>query len=318
MVIQLKFLNNQCDCGSGRFSRMLSTRDFGFRSTDVETDILRCVACGTVFPAQFPTTDSLGAAYADYYTAVEPNRNTVFRRAIRALTKRYVSRHLPPGARSVLDYGCGSGSYLESLDLELRYGTDITPASGSFVWVDLKDLDRLPIQFDWITLAHVLEHLTEPDDAMKVVVEHLAPGGGVWIATPNADSFLFDAFGTYARDIDFPRHRQIYSRRRLTTYLSEFGLEVTFHAPPRLNAFLNYLFTVRVTLADRSRPALRRWGHIVRGSAAVIAHLLWPSADRSPELIVIARRADDALPGKRQPPIAGHTGMQLRQPRPAI
>jgi len=107
-----------------------------------------------------------------------------------------------------------------------------------FTQVDDRNLESMG-PFDWVTLGHVIEHVADPDDLFKRLGAALAPGGALWIATPNAESFLIAAIGSLARDIDFPRHVHLFSMDGLTQRLATAGLRVCLLPAPRLNALLN-------------------------------------------------------------------------------
>jgi len=209
-------------------------------------------------------------------------------------------RDLPVGAERVLDYGCGSGAYLRLIaggrpGLKL-FGTDRfppPPLPPGVEWLALEQVEAAG-PFDWITLAHVVEHVAEPLALLERLARVLAPdGGGIWIATPNADSFIMDAAGSWARDIDFPRHREVFTARGLTRILARSGLDVTPVAPPIINAALNTWSTLRNVLADRSAGVVSRAWAFCKTSLALAGHALQPTPRRmatSPELIMICRR----------------------------
>jgi SAM-dependent methyltransferase len=151
-----------------------------------------------------------------------------------ALTDRWV-RHVRrgPGANRILDAGCGNGVYLlrmramgfdvrgidvdaVAVDQAVRAGLDVSRAT-------LADLDPAEEKFDAITLGHVIEHLPDPTAAMRQAHELLAPGGMLWIATPNVDAAAHGAFGRNWYAIDPPRHLVLFSREALRSVLANAG-----------------------------------------------------------------------------------------------
>ncbi|MEO8926959.1 MAG: methyltransferase domain-containing protein [Caulobacteraceae bacterium] len=266
--------------------------------------MVRCEDCGALYPDAWPADDGAARAiYAGYYTA--PRRRCPWRAWFRRLTdwtrRPYLDRGAPADARTILDYGCGAGDYLARFADRAGFGTDlIAPETGAvaFTWLAPGEIGKAA-PFDWITLGHVLEHLAEPAAVLARLAARLAPGGGLWIATPNADSFLFTAAGPCARDIDFPRHREIFSRRGMERLAAGAGLTCQFASPPRLNAVLNTAATVRNILRDSERGVAVRAGLALRTLLALAVHLAEarPSRDRdSPELIAICRRAASDIP----------------------
>jgi SAM-dependent methyltransferase len=105
-----------------------------------------------------------------------------------------------PAAVSVLDVGCGCGDTARLLlarDPHKRiFGITASSAEAEIArreleacWVaDLEDelpASALQQQFDVVILAHVLEHLREPERVLKRLICCLKPGGSCVIAVPN-------------------------------------------------------------------------------------------------------------------------------------
>lgn|GEM_PF-6753573 len=288
---------NACSCPGPTPARVLfEIRDLNFAATRVRSRMVRCEACGALYPRDIPTDDAARSAYAGYYTVAKPRGR--LRRWLRSLMertrRRYLDRGTPAEARRILDYGCGAGGYLARFAGRACFGSDLTPPTDkpiAFAWLDVDAIDAAA-PFDWITLGHVLEHLAKPADTLSRLAAALSPAGGLWIATPNADSFLFAVAGPWARDVDFPRHREIFSRRGLGRLAAEAGLICQFASPPHLNAVLNTASTLRNILRDRDGGWAARIGAAVRTVLALTIHLAKgrPARDRdSPELIVICR-----------------------------
>jgi len=171
---------------------------------------------------------SLPKAYRDYYTGRPPRPRRGFgpRAGLNRTRRDYLRRALPGEARRVLDFGCGSGAFLALIaavrpDAEL-FGTDFhppPPGRTDFEWL-APDALEAAAPFDWITLGHVIEHVADPSALVSRLAGLLAPGGGLWISTPNADGFLTGAAGAWSRDIDIPRHRAVFTRGALGRLLA--------------------------------------------------------------------------------------------------
>lgn len=212
----MDWITNRCSCDDNPSAvSLFRIRDLNFRATPQESNLMRCVACGALYPDIFPAAASIGEAYREYYT--EPQGRAPWRASLRKLVDRsrsdYLDRRTPRAARRILDYGSGAGDYLARMarfcaksDL---VGADRGEAPGSslpYTWLGLEGIASVP-RFDWVTLGHVLEHVDDPGRLLTNLATVLEPDGGLWIATPNACSFLFEAAGAWARDVDFPRHR---------------------------------------------------------------------------------------------------------------
>ena len=301
---------NTCVCGGPSVSALCVARDFNMGATDRQSVILACRECGGLHPAIFPDADARPAAYRDYYTGARPARFwRSWPRQIADATRRgYLDRQTPAAARRVLDYGCGAGAYLARMTRRnpapACAGTDALKPDDNgqaFAWLSASEvLAARP--FDWITLGHVVEHLDDPAAAVRLLADKLLLDGGLWIATPNAASFIIASAGPWARDIDFPRHRQIFSRKGLEQLLAGAGLSARFLPAPRLNALLNVASTLGNIAGDRSASRRDRAAAALTTIVRLLAHLASPASRRSinaPELVAVCAREDMAAAIRR-------------------
>jgi SAM-dependent methyltransferase len=299
----MKFLKNKCDCGNDELALSLFfAEDYNFNTMNEKSMMMRCVGCGSLFPEMFPDSNLLSKAYSCYYTKNKTRNGfrKIVRKFIDATRSSHVLRNLPGDARVVLDYGCGSGEYLGML-LEkgcraTLFGTDITKPNfgvvNKFNWLSLDEFSKIRQQYDWITLSHVIEHLPEAESVLHQLRTSCRNDGGVWLSTPNSDSLLIKIFHEYARDIDFPRHRQIYSRIGLVRKLSDCGFEVRSIPSPRVDVLLNYVSCARNLLRANNLSAIRKLRILGVGMLYSLLHILKPSAWRmadAPELVVVAK-----------------------------
>jgi SAM-dependent methyltransferase len=123
---------------------------------------------------------------------------------------------------SLLDLGCSSGLFLESLprDSWKLFGIEMSAdcaktaeaRTGAKVFVgNILDAPFPPESFDVITCFDVLEHLYEPRRVMARVCEWLKPGGFFYVQVPNVDSAEARVFGSYWHGLELPRHLFHYS-----------------------------------------------------------------------------------------------------------
>src|SRR5262249_55008638 len=106
-------------------------------------------------------------------------------------------RHLRKGT-ALLDVGCGNGEMLARMARAGRtvdggepdpVAAQVARDAGIPVTVaPLEEADLAPNHFDAVTMSHVLEHLHDPAAALANCRRALAPGGHLWIATPNLGS----------------------------------------------------------------------------------------------------------------------------------
>lgn len=149
---------------------------------------------------------------------------------------RHIPR-LPRGLGSLLDVGCGHGSFLglaRSCGWDV-VGLDPDPEAaanaakqGLTVHVGgIEYFDGMNELFDVITLNHVIEHVYEPVKVLKACYTLLKPGGQLWLETPNINSFGHARFQKYWRGLETPRHLVIFNRHSL----SQAFIDAGFSAP---------------------------------------------------------------------------------------
>jgi SAM-dependent methyltransferase len=278
----MEWRTNDCVCGGRNSAVLFQAGDSNFHTTDAASSIRRCADCGSVFPEIFPSERTLGDAYASYYTETSRREDSWLKRALRSSPRMrsYTARNEDASVVSLLDYGCGSGDFLAAARAPEKYGVDVSMAYGDFTWLSTSELAASELQFDLITFGHSLEHIGDPDAVLGVLASKLAPGGRIWIATPNAKSFLLAIFRDLARDVDFPRHRIVFSREALAALCAKHGLSVRFERSPRLNSVMNFIYCARVA---RRRPL-----RTLHALLVLAAHVIWPSLGTDPEIIAIA------------------------------
>jgi SAM-dependent methyltransferase len=190
--------------------------------------LVRCVSCGLVRqdpPAHAPYED----AEDPDYLAEEPGLRATFRK-----TLERIERHRRPPGR-FLDVGTGPGLLVEeaaergwdAMGIELsgwavaeaqRRGLDVRQQT-------LDDVDLQPGSVDAASLADVIEHVPDPLGMMRRLHGLLAPGGVVFLATPNVASVVARVLRRWWWSV-LPGHIWLFSEATLVKLLHDAGFEV--------------------------------------------------------------------------------------------
>ena len=129
------------------------------------------------------------------------------------------------GALRALDIGGGAGRFRDQLESHTKWAVDITdlnlpalrmagPARGHTLYYDVRQPNRsLAASYDICFLFDVIEHVSEPQALLAAALEHLRPGGHLFVNVPALQSF-FSAYDVAAG------HLRRYSRRTIATELS--------------------------------------------------------------------------------------------------
>jgi SAM-dependent methyltransferase len=212
----------------------------------------RCPACSLVWLSNPPKPPEMYRHYTDaYHNLISAGgENSPHRWRDR---KTALAPHKRSGA--LLDLGCSSGSFLESVkgDPWKLYGVEMsaegarTAEARSGAQVFVGDILNAPFpreSFDVITCFDVLEHLYEPRRVMARVGEWLKPGGIFYVLVPNVDSAEARVFGSYWHGLELPRHLFHYSPESLKFLAASAGLrEVSLETRrnPAVGTGLRYL-----------------------------------------------------------------------------
>lgn len=192
-------------CGAAEYRRAYSgsIRDGVFgRLTEQPINILQCVGCGLQRLDAF----MLGAAeYSSdeyrqkYNDTAEDMKLLAIHDPEQAERLKLIGIHRLRG-QTILDYGCGHGSFLDAASgvTEQTYG--IEPFKG--MWDSLQRrghqifasgteaVSDLRGKVDIVTCFGVIEHVNDPVALVKDSYELLAPGGAFYLQTDNLRDIL--------------------------------------------------------------------------------------------------------------------------------
>lgn len=107
-------------------------------------------------------------------------------------------RRLPENA-NLIDVGCGDGVFLRHVPGDRKRGLEFNPdavkrAQEKGLLVEQASLESLPAESaDFVTLFHVLEHVRDPAKLAGEIARVLRPGGRLFVAVPNTDSYIGSA-----------------------------------------------------------------------------------------------------------------------------
>jgi SAM-dependent methyltransferase len=135
------------------------------------------------------------------------------------------------GGQSLLDVGCGEGTFL----LAARKtgwnvsGTEMNPGPAREHGLEVRT-DLVAFQgtneFDCITLWHSLEHMRNPQEVLHSIHRLLKPDGWLFMAVPDAGGWQAKSFGRDWLHLDVPRHLYHFNRRSLHLLHRRCGFQV--------------------------------------------------------------------------------------------
>lgn len=216
-------------CSHAATTPVVQSRD---RASGEVFDAVRCAECGLVVTQPLPA--DLGPYYsAGTYHAHRPSRDSPIERLRQWTAARYVYRPISrrtPG--KLLDVGCGTGRLaFEFIRLGWEvYGVEPSRQARALaarrgVIVQGSSLTSATGRFDAIVFNHSLEHIPDPDLALKTARSLLASGAMIGVAVPDFGSWQRRLFGPSWLQLDMPRHVNHFERNTLDRLIRDAGFD---------------------------------------------------------------------------------------------
>ncbi|HTU99454.1 MAG TPA: class I SAM-dependent methyltransferase [Luteitalea sp.] len=232
-----------CGCESRAILHNRPDYEYGHAT---RLDYYRCAgaACGFIFAAPIPLEQiaSFYQAYSTHVAPAAPGAESRVRRLEALVTpppiRRELANYLGDGIPQrpelrLLDFGCGNASLLKRLQARgftSLHGFDFDPkardaarAQGLVIFDQVEQVFAQGNTFDLIVLNHVIEHLDDPVGTLSQLMGTLAPGGRVYLRTPNTGSFLRRLFGSRWRGYETPRHLGLFNLRSIRQLARRIG-----------------------------------------------------------------------------------------------
>jgi SAM-dependent methyltransferase len=242
------FLHNCVCCGTTDI-RFWGSKNFQYtnRVNDQAFQIYRCNHCGSGFLNHPPHNKWLESIYQHSGQALNdavslrevletetdfPNRALDAKRIV-----GYANLYNTSNNNFALDIGSGFGFYTHALRKLAYWTVSINPGKlENQVFTEMNGDEPLAImfeqyqctaQFGIVIMSQVLEHLLEPDRAVKKVHQLLESGGVLACAVPNYNSFLVKLLGTKDNAcLWIPEHVNYFTVDGLSALLKRNGFKI--------------------------------------------------------------------------------------------
>lgn len=197
--------------------------------------LFSCRACRTVHLHPRPTPADVTALYSDAYGNASESYFAKVEKKLRRSRRRIAALARIKSGGRFLDIGCNGGFMVEAARERgfEAYGLDIDPISidyarkhypaNRFVLAPLEDYAPQAPRFDLIYCSEVIEHLADPGGFIDRVFELLAPGGLLFLTTPDISHWRRDRDVTRWDGFCPPSHCVYFTPRSLTALLHRAG-----------------------------------------------------------------------------------------------
>lgn len=188
----------------------------------------------------------------DYISHTDSKRNLFEHlyhiiRSIALKQKLKLVNSLESSKKTILDIGCGTGDFLQTVQKDgwEVYGIEPNgPArniannktnNSVFETARLKELQDK--NFEVITLWHVLEHLSDLDKQIRELKRLLEKDGRLVIAVPNFKSHDAEHYKEHWAAFDVPRHLWHFSKESISKLFLDVHMEVEKILPMKFDAY---------------------------------------------------------------------------------
>ena len=209
-------------CSSPSKELFLKCKDFTVSGEIFE--VQKCSGCGFCYTSPRPETKDLGKYYkSENYVSHTGTKKGVVNRVyhwVRSYTMvkklQLVLKYAKRG--KILDFGCGTGAFLDICKRDKWEVFGIEPDSEAKAIAETKSgvsaaeskeefHQKYPdLKLNAITLWHVLEHVPDLENWFRFIDQHLEKDGTLIVAVPNCSSADAKKFQELWAAYDVPRH----------------------------------------------------------------------------------------------------------------
>ena len=201
----------------------------------------RCLSCYSLYTKPHLKDGILDALYSDgtyqvYQDSLVKKGSKIRKGVLEQRKYHQIERIIDKGSLSLLDVGCGGGTFLEVCKEKgwKVEGVDPSPEGSSLhnIKIHQGDFNLMSFEkkYDVITFWGVLEHLSEPILAMTKAKELLSKKGMMVFEVPSADCFIGEYLKKYpfspTRYIESGRHNIFFSKKLIEQVAGNLEMEI--------------------------------------------------------------------------------------------
>lgn len=286
----------QCPvCSGNDLLPHLQVRDHSISGEDFE--LLRCSSCNLVMTQDAPDQSTIGPYYeSDEYISHSDTKQGLVNRLyhmardfmLGSKRRTVESFQRAGGSRSMVDYGAGTGYFLDHMSRAgwKTFGVEPSDSGRDFARSSFGLEVMTPESFyaDFgelvgvVTMWHVLEHVHDLDGCLIKMNSILEKRGALVIAVPNYTSSDGGHYQEYWAAYDVPRHLWHFTPGAMKRLVEKHGFKLEGHKTMPLDAFYVSLLSEKyqqhsMTLARGFLQGLGSWmgglGNSTRSSSVI-------------------------------------------------
>ena len=210
--------------------------DFYYLGEKYGFALVGCLKCGSAVADPYPNTEFMEKFYAQYKPNTPAPKNGD--KLIKKHTKRIEELMKRTKGKRFLGVGCGYGfTVVAATQLGLEaFGIDTEEkpiklarkslSKDHFDQISLEDYAKAGHQADIIYIEHGIEQSIDPNAFIKAVKKALAPGGVIYLETPDGNHFMIPSNFTRWKLVKPPATLHFFSRKGIQTLLERHGFKV--------------------------------------------------------------------------------------------
>jgi 2-polyprenyl-3-methyl-5-hydroxy-6-metoxy-1,4-benzoquinol methylase len=240
-------------CGNEKLSFALKTIDYTV--SNEEFSIYQCEHCSVRFTGNIPSLSQIGKYYESEQYISHTNSTKGLFNKLYQLVRNYslvskrelVCKYSNSNSGIILDYGCGTGSFLNEMKSNGWGIKGVEPDAGAaqkatlLNGIKIDDSSSLssfiPESVDVITLWHVLEHVHDLHPTLTTLKSILKANGVMFVAVPNYQSFDAAHYKQFWAAYDVPRHLYHFSKKSMDNLMEANGLQIVKVLPMWFDSF---------------------------------------------------------------------------------
>lgn len=283
-------------CQGNSFNSFLTVKDHTV--TQQNFHLVSCTICEFILTNPRPPLDEIHNFYKSekYISHTGGSRSLMDRlyRLARGYTLKWKQKLITAYAqeKTLLDYGCGTGSFLAHMKTNAWNVTGVEPSAEARVKASESAIVHEHIEsvngtYSIITLWHVLEHIHDLNKILTELAQRLQASGTIFIAVPNYKSADAIHYKNNWAAYDVPRHLWHFNKQTMTQVLANAGLNVQKIVPMKLDAF--YVSLLSESYKNPKASTLTRYFHAFQ-QAWISNHAARSTSEYS-SLIYIAKKS---------------------------
>jgi len=227
-------------CKSRQFDNFLVVKDHAISQESFS--ICKCNNCSLLFTNPRPDKAGISRYYQDEkYISHKDKGNSpinILYKAVRIHTTNQKIKWInefSKGKHRLLDFGCGTGYFLDKAKKKGWEGIGVEPNAEAaelarkkrnlYVVEDISELAQEK-KFDSITLFHVLEHVHDLEDTLHLLLSKLKKRGTLFVAVPNYNSYDSQLYGENWAPLDVPRHLYHFTAQTMEFLAKQYELKI--------------------------------------------------------------------------------------------